>query len=75
MIAGTFNKYVLSVAQNNNEENKYNNVNISHFSATTHIQYLSQNFTIPFPNITIKSLSTKEVVNVLNLSNQKFSWI
>jgi hypothetical protein len=71
MIVETFNNYFLSVAKNNNAKNKHNNVNISHFPATTHIQYLSQTFTNPFPNIKIKSLSTKEVLNIIKSLKSK----
>jgi hypothetical protein len=73
MIAETFNNYFFSVAENNNAKNKHNNVNISHIPATIHSQYLSQTFTNPFPNIKIKSLSTKEVVNIIKSLKSKYS--
>jgi hypothetical protein len=70
MIAETFNNCFLSVAENNNAKNEHN-VYISCFPAITHSQYLLQTFTNTFLNIKIKSLSTKEVVNIINLSNKK----
>jgi hypothetical protein len=61
MIAETFNNYFLSVFRNNNAKNKHYNVSISHFPVNTHIQYISQTFTNPFPNIKIKSLSIRKL--------------
>jgi hypothetical protein len=42
----TFNNYFLSAAETKNAKNTHNN-NVSHLPATTHIQYLLQNFTHP----------------------------
>jgi hypothetical protein len=68
MIAETFNKYFLSVAENSNIKNKHN-TNTSHSPNTTPTQYLLQAFINPFPNIKLNFLSTKEVENIIKALN------
>jgi hypothetical protein len=53
-----FNKYFLSIAININIKQKEHN---SHNSDITPLHYLLQSFKNPFPNINLKSLSTKEL--------------
>jgi hypothetical protein len=61
VIAEIFKNYFLSAAENKNAKNKQNNINISYPPVSTPIQYLLKPFINPFPNIKLKSLSTKEV--------------
>ena len=74
VIAETFNKYFLSVAEKSNVKNKQTNINTSHFPNTTPIQYLLQAFMNPFPNIKLNSLSTKEVENIIKSLKLKNSY-
>jgi hypothetical protein len=71
-IAEIFNKY-FTVAENRNAKNKQNNTNTSYFPNITPIQDLLQTFTNRFPNIKLKSLSTKEVEYIIKSLNLKKS--
>jgi hypothetical protein len=60
----TFNNYFLSVIKNRKGTSKQSNNNIRNLLKITPICYLNQTFSNPFPNMKIKSLSTKEVENI-----------
>jgi hypothetical protein len=60
----------LSVAGNRNGTSKQSN-NIRNPLNTTPICYLSQAISNPFPNMKIKSLSTKEVENIIKSLKSK----
>jgi hypothetical protein len=72
-IAEIFNDY-LSVAENKSENKKQNNTNINNLTDITPIQYLLKTFKIPFPKIKLKSLSTKEVGNIIKSLKPKNSY-
>jgi hypothetical protein len=74
VIAETFNTYVLSVAENRNAKSKQNNTNTSNFPKTIHIHYLLQTFSNLFPNMKLKSLSIKEVENIIKSLKLKNSY-
>jgi hypothetical protein len=74
VIAETFNKYFLSVAENSNVKNKQNNTNTSLSPNATPTQYLLQAFMNPFPNIKLNSLSTKKVGNIIKSLKLKNSY-
>jgi Notch-like protein len=65
VIADTFNKYFLTVAENRNAKSKQNNSNTRNSPNTTPIHCLLETFSDPFPNIKFKSLSSKEVENII----------
>jgi hypothetical protein len=64
-IVETFNSYFLSVTKNRKETSKQSNNNIRNPLKITLIYYLKKTFPNPFPNMKIKSLSTKEVENII----------
>jgi hypothetical protein len=70
-IVNAFNKYFLSIVKNINvdqsEHNSHNSDN------TTPLHYLLQSFKNPFPNFNLKSLLTKEVVNIIKSLKSKNS--
>jgi Notch-like protein len=66
--------YFLSVAENNNVKNKLNNTNIDNLTDISPIKYLLETFKIPFPKIKLKSLSTKEVENIIKSLKPKNSY-
>ena len=58
-MANEFNKYCLAVAKNiNTKQNKSNPYNVDNI---TPLHYLTQSFKNPFPNINLKTVSTKEI--------------
>jgi hypothetical protein len=61
----TFNNYFLSVTKNIKGTSKQSNNNIRNPLKIMSIYYLNQTFSNPFPNMEIKSLSTKEVENII----------
>jgi hypothetical protein len=74
VIADTLNKYFLSVAENWNAKSKQYNSNTRNSPNTTPIHYLLQTFSDPYPNIKLKSLSTKEVENIIKSLKLKNSY-
>jgi hypothetical protein len=70
-IANEFNKYFLSIAKNINIDQNYS---ISYkLDNTTPEHYLLQSFKTPFPNINLRSVSSKEVENVTKALKTKTS--
>ena len=62
-IANAFNKYFLTVAENINMKQK---APCSHsLDNTTPIQFLTQSLKHPFPNMNLKSASTKEIEKII----------
>ena len=58
-IANAFNKYFLTIAKSINT--KQNKLKFYNLDKTTPLHYLMQSFKNPFPNINLKSISTKEI--------------
>jgi len=73
-IANAFNKYFLTVAETiNMKQNTPSYINLDN---TTPIQYLTQSFKHPFPNVKLKSVSTKEIEkNYKTFKTNKFLWL
>jgi hypothetical protein len=70
-IANEFDKYFLSIAKNINIDQNYS---ISHkLDNNTPGHYLLQSFKTPFPNINLKSVSSKEVESVIKSLKTKNS--
>jgi hypothetical protein len=70
-IAKAFNKYFLTTAKSiNTKQNKLSSHNVDN---TTPLHYLMQSFKNPFPNINIKSISTKKIVNIIQALKPKNS--
>jgi hypothetical protein len=70
-IANAFNKYFSTVAENINMKQ---NALCSHNSDnTTPIQFLTQSFKHPFPNMNLKSVSTKEIEQIIKSLKPKNS--
>ena len=64
-----FNKYFSTIAKSiNTKQNKLCNVDNS-----TPLHYLTQSFKNPFPNINLKSVSTKEIKNIIKSLKTKHS--
>jgi hypothetical protein len=70
-MANEFNKYLLSIAKNINTTQ--NDPNGHKLNTTTPMHYLLQSFKIPFPNIILKLLSSKEVENMIKSVKTKKS--
>ena len=71
-IANAFNKYFLTIAKGiNTKQNKLNSYNLN---KTTPLHYLMQSFKNPFPNINLKSISTKEIENIIKSLKPKNSF-
>ena len=70
-IANVFNKYFLTVAKNINK--KQNTPSYQITDNTTPLHYLSQSFKQPFPNVKLKSISTKEIEKIIKLLKPKNS--
>jgi hypothetical protein len=64
-IAETFNNYFLSATKNRKGSSKQSYNNIKNPLKATPIYYLNQIFSNPLRNMKIKSLSTKEVENII----------
>jgi len=58
-----FNKYFLNIAKSINT--KQNELISHNLDNTTPLHYLMQSFNNPFPNINLKSISTKEIENII----------
>jgi len=62
-MANEFNKYFLTVAKNINiKQNKFSPYNVDNI---TPLQYLTQSLKNQFPNINLKTVSTKEIKNII----------
>jgi hypothetical protein len=70
-IADAFNKYFLMVAKNINM--KQNTLSSHNLDNTTPIYFLTQSFKHPFPNIKLKSVSTREIEKIIKLLKPKNS--
>jgi hypothetical protein len=69
-IANEFNKYLLSIAK---KYFKDQNDTVFHKQDdNTPLHYLLQSFTTPFPNMKLKSISSKEVENIIK--SLKTNW-
>jgi hypothetical protein len=73
-IAKAFNIYFLTTAKSiNTKQNELSSHNVDN---TTPLHYLTHSFKNPFPNINLKSISTKETVNIIqSLKPKKILWI
>ena len=70
-IANAFNKYFLTIAKGiNTKQNELGSHNVEN---TTPLHYLTQSFKNPFPNINLKSISTKEIENIIKSLKPKNS--
>ena len=70
-IGNAFNKYFLSIAKNiNTKQSQHSSHNLDN---TTPLHYLLQSFKNPSPNITLKSLLTKEAENIIKSLTPKNS--
>jgi hypothetical protein len=70
-MANEFNKYFLTIAKSINS--KQNELSPYNADNTTPLHYLTHSFTNPFPNINLKSVSTKEIKNIIKSLNLKNS--
>ena len=70
-IANVLNKYFSTVAKNINK--KQNTPSYQNSDNTTHLHYLTQSFKNPFPKVKLKSISTKEIENIIKLLKPKNS--
>jgi hypothetical protein len=64
-IADAFNRYLLSVSEGINTKNNHDDFSNNNIKSTMPIHYLLQSFQNPFLNIALKSLSTREVENII----------
>jgi hypothetical protein len=71
-IVNTFNNYFSSIAKNINSTH----TNLSNYKphGSTPLHYLFQSFKAPFPNINLKSSSTKDIENVIKSLKPKNSY-
>jgi len=70
-IANAFNKYLLTIAKSiNTKQNEPSSHNLDN---TTSLHYLMQSFKNPFPNINLKSISTKVIENIIKSLKPKNS--
>jgi len=66
-----FNKYFSTIAKSiNTKQNKLSPYNVNNI---TPLHYLTQSFKNPFPNINLKSVSTKEIKNIIKSLKPKNS--
>ena len=72
IIAETFNKYFVSVAQNIHVNNHTANAPSNHENP---ISYLSRAFNQPFPSINLKCVSLRNRRHNKVTQNKKFTWI
>jgi len=68
-VAGTFNNYFLSVAENDNVSNTHSNIS-SHTMNNSSMQFIS-NFKMPYPNIKCKPTLTAEIEKVIKSLKSK----
>lgn len=70
-MANEFNKYFSSVAKNiNTKQNKFSPYNVDNI---TPLHYLNQSFNNPLPKFNLKTVSTKEIKNIIKSLNPKIS--
>jgi hypothetical protein len=69
--ANAFNKYFLNIV--NSINTKQSELNFHNLGNVTLLHYLMQSFKTPFPNINLKSISTKEFENVIKSLKRKNS--
>ena len=70
-MANEFNKYFSTIVKSiNTKQNKLSPYNVDN---TTPLHYLTQSFKNPFPNINLKSVSTKEIKNIIKSLNPQNS--
>jgi len=66
-----FNKYFSSVAKNiNTKQNKFSPYNVDNI---TPLHYFNQSFNNPLPKFNLKTVSTKEIKNIIKSLNPKIS--
>lgn len=70
-IANAFNQYFLTIAKNINT--KLNELSPGNSDITTPLSYLVQSFKNHFPKFTLKSVSTKEIENIIKSFKPKNS--
>ena len=70
-IANAFNEYFLTTAKSINT--KQNELSSHNLDSTTPLHYLTQSFKNPFPDINLKSISTKEIENIIKSLKPKNS--
>ena len=70
-IANAFNKYSLNIAKSINS--KQNEPSSHKTENITPLHYLMQSFKNPFPNINLKSTSTRETENIIKSLKPKYS--
>ena len=68
-MANELNKYFSSVAKNiNTKENKFSPYNVDNITPR---HYLNQSFNNPLPKFNLKTVSTKEIKNIIKSLNPK----
>ena len=70
-MANEFNKYFSTIAKNINT--KQNKLILYNVDKTTPLHFLTQSFKNPLPNINLKSVSTKEIKNIIKSLKPKNS--
>ena len=69
-MANEFNKYFSSVAKNiNTKQNEFSPSNVDNI---TPLHYLNQSFNNPLPKFNLKTVSTKEIKNIIKSLSQNF---
>jgi hypothetical protein len=71
IIAETFNKYFLAIAETIAVNNNFNACSTNNGYITTPTQYLYQSFNCTFPNFKLMPLSTKDTRNIIKSLNTK----
>jgi hypothetical protein len=73
VIADTFNKHFISVAENIVTKNSHNDSNTNYTYNITPIHYLLQSFKFTFPNFSFRLLLTTEIKNIIKSLKAKNS--
>jgi hypothetical protein len=69
-MANEFNKHFSTIAKNNTKQNEFSPCNTD---SITPLRYLTHSFRNSFPNINLKSVSTKEIKNIIKSLKPKIS--